>query len=210
MSSILERTAALAVLSALVATSACTPAVLLIGGAGATAGVATVQERSTRDAVNDVGIRLRINDALLQEDADLFADVSTEVVEGRVLLTGSAPDPVQKITAARLAWSVPGVREVANEMTVGSDAGAVAFAQDVAITTQIRAKLLTDPEIDSVNYTLETVEGVVHVIGLARSQDELDRVLRNASTVRGVSEVVSHVLLFDDPRRLTRVAGASS
>jgi osmotically-inducible protein OsmY len=57
-----------------------------------------------------------------------------------------------------------------------------------------------------VNYNIETIDGVVHLSGLAKSKEELDRVIRHAQGISGVKRVVSHVLTIDDPRRVTAVA----
>ena len=170
-------------------------------GALATTGVAVTQERSTRQALTDAEIRLTINNKLLDEDYGLFSNVNTEVVEGRVLLAGSVPRPEQRIRAAEIAWSTPDVTEVVNELTVAGDAGVGSYAQDVWISTQLRGRLMGDKYVASVNYNVETVDQVVHLIGIARSERELERVVNHARRISGVREVVSHVLTKHDERR---------
>lgn len=184
------------------AASGCTGAGIL-AGALATTGVSVAQERSTRQALTDTEISLTIGNKLLNEDYGLFADVSTEVVEGRVLLTGSVARPEDRIRAAELVWTTPDVVELLNEVTVENDAGASSYAQDVWISTQVRAKLLTDIEINAVNYNVETVGQVVHLIGVARDDAELERAVNHARGVDGVRKVVSHVLTKFDERRVT-------
>lgn len=174
----------------------------IVGGALTATGISVAQERSTRQALTDTEIQLTIDNKLLNEDYGLFADVSTEVVEGRVLLTGSVPKPEQRIRAAELVWSTPDVVELINELTVAEDSGALSYGGDVWISTQLRAKILADKHISGVNYNIETVDGVVHVMGVARSEAELERVTRHASRIDGVKEVVSHVLLKHDDRRV--------
>lgn len=176
-------------------------AATLVGGALATTGVSVAQERSTRQALTDAEIRLTINNKLLNEDYNLFADISTEVVEGRVLLTGSVPTQDQSIRAAELVWSTPDVTELVNELTVEADPGLMSYGSDLWITTQLRAEILADTQISGVNYNVETADGVVHVIGVARNAAELSRVLNLASRIDGVKEVVSHVLTKHDARR---------
>src|SRR5512146_477463 len=72
--------------------SGCGPAGLAVG-AGATVGVAAVQERSIADAAKDTEIQVEINSRLLQKDHVLFGKTSVTVVEGRVMLTGSLHRP---------------------------------------------------------------------------------------------------------------------
>ncbi|MFQ5565668.1 MAG: BON domain-containing protein, partial [Paracoccaceae bacterium] len=135
--------------------------------------------------------------------------VSVDVIEGRVLLTGSVPERQHKIDAGRIAWETEGVTAVEDELTVAEDSSTKAYFTDVRISNTLRIKLLTDTKISSVNYNVETINRVVHLTGLAKSKDELDRVIRHAQEIKGVERVVSHVLTIDDPRRVRTVASAS-
>ena len=63
-----------------------------------------------------------------RKSTELFGDVSTDVTEGRVVLTGSVPRREDKITATKLAWETEGVLAVTDELTVAGDSGAVAYA----------------------------------------------------------------------------------
>jgi len=139
---------------------------------------------------------------MINHSGELFRDVSTSVIEGRVVLTGSVPTRADKIAATKLAWETPGVREVADELTVQEDSGTLAYLEDAWISSRVRVDLLADRDISSVNYTVETVDKVVHLTGLARSGAELDRAIDRAARVPGVTRVVSHVLTIDDPRRM--------
>lgn len=192
--------AAFAACAAIVSLSGCTPVGTAVGII-ATGSNAVIQERTTRDGLTDAEIEISVNHYLLEHSAELFADVSTEVVEGRVLLTGAVSSPQDRITAAEIAWRPQGVREVINELQPSQGGGIQGYAEDVAISARVRAKLLADLDIRSINYNIETVEGVVHLIGIAQTGDELRRVASHASAVPGVKRVVSHVLTMDDPRR---------
>lgn len=185
--------------AALAILSGCVPA--LIAGTGAVVGTGVAQERTTRDALDDIETETSINNALLNESGSLFRRVSVEADEGRVLLTGSVPSPQESIRATEIAWAAPGTREVINELEIAERGNASAFAEDLWITTQLRSRLLGDPQIASINYSIEAYDGVVHLIGIARSQAELERATGHAAAVPGVRQVVSHVLLIDDPRR---------
>lgn len=202
--SIHTRIARAAALSACVAAglAGCTAAGLGLG-ALATTGVSVAQERSTKQALNDVEISLSLTNRLMSEDYGLFADVSTEVHEGRVLLTGSVPTQEDRIRAAKVVWETPGVVELLNEVTVEKDAGAASYAKDVWISTQLRGALLKDLKVNAVNYTIETSDQTVHLLGVARSEEELERVVDHARRIDGVKKVVSHVLTKYDARRVT-------
>ncbi len=170
----------------------------VVGGA-ATVGVTVAQERSAGDAVDDGVITFVINERLLNFHVDLFQAVGVEVYEGRVLLTGSVPKPDDRIEAVRIAWLADGVTEVLNEIQVTDRGGLVDYAHDTWITTQLRSKLLLDKDVRAINFNVETVNGVVYLIGIAQDQAELERVTNHARTITNVVKVVSHARLKDDP-----------
>lgn len=177
--------------------SACTTGPVV--GAAATAGVTIAQERSAGSAIDDGVIAFTINERLFNFHVDLFQAVGVEVYEGRVLLTGGVPRPDDRIEAVRIAWLADGVTEVLNEIQVTDQGGIVNYARDVWITTQLRSKLLLDKEVHAINYNVETVNGVVYLIGIAQDQGELERVTNHARTIGNVIKVVSHARLKDEP-----------
>ena len=117
------------------------------------------------------------------------------VRDGRALLTGRAGNADERVEAVRLTWQVNGVREVINEIGFGDESSLSDKAADAWITTQLRTKLLTDAEITSRNFTIETVNQTVYLMGRARSTQELERVRNHARTISRVRQVVSHVVV---------------
>ncbi len=170
-------------------------------GAGAIATSAAVQERGLKGGIDDTIIRARINSLWLEHDADMYRLVSLSVVEGRILLTGQVRLPRMRIDAVRLAWKAKGVREVINEIKVTDEGGIISYARDSWISTQLKSKLLFDKKILSINYSIETVNGAVYLMGIAQNRQELNRVTNHARTLKYVKRVVSYVRLKTDPRR---------
>jgi osmotically-inducible protein OsmY len=200
---VIVRIARRALLPALLLTSAlalqgCVAAAV---GVGATAGVAAAQDRGIKGAVNDTAIRAEINHYWLQRDEKLFINCNLQVHEGRVLVTGAVKDADTRAEAIQLAWKANGVREVINEIEVTDEGGFGTYARDTSIVTELRSRLLFGKDIQSVNYSVESVNGTVYLLGVAQDQEELDRVLNIARNVKYVRRVVSHVLMKDDPRR---------
>ena len=185
-------------LGALLALSACAPVV--IGGAAST-GVALAQERSVGAAVDDVSITFQIKDKMLNQSDELFGRISVDTVEGRVLLAGNVLEPDDRVEAVRIAWQVAGVREVYNEIEVRDRGSVIDYLRDVRISTELRFKLLADRDVSAINYNVETVNGVVFLMGIAQSDAELERVTGHARTIAGVQRVVSFVVLKTDPAR---------
>jgi osmotically-inducible protein OsmY len=178
----------------------CTPLGLAVG-AGATAGVAASQERGAVQAAKDTGTQLAINRALLEKSGTLFQRVSSTVVEGRVLLTGIIASHADRDEVTRIAYTVESVREAINELEVGPSNAFNTIASDTRITTSLRSDLLGDKQIVDINYSIDTVNGTIYLMGIAQNQAELDRVIAYARAISGVRRVVSHVVMKDDPRR---------
>lgn len=169
---------------------------------GAAVGTTAAQtEKGFRRSVADTEIRITINDLWLQADEEMFRKVNLQVEEGRVLLSGNVRLPEQRVEAVRLAWQAPGVREVINEINVTDKSGLSNFARDTWISTELEATLLLDEEVSSIDYSIETVNQVIYLMGVARTQAELDRVIGHAKDISYVRRVVSYVLLADDSRR---------
>jgi osmotically-inducible protein OsmY len=181
-------------------TSACDPVTAVVGGA-ATIGVGAAEERGLEGAVDDTKIRTNINDLWLRQDFDLFRDVTLTVSEGRVTLTGSVKKPETRIDAVRLAWQAAGVRQVNDEIQVEDQSGVMDYANDVWIANKLRTRLMFDGQIKNINYTIDVVNGVAYLMGIAQNQEELDRAIAHARDTSGVKRVVSHVVLKNDPQR---------
>lgn len=65
------------------------------------------------DAIND-----RVKKAFDREDSLRRADIDVKVSAGVVTLTGEAPDMMAKSKASWLAWKLPGVKSVQNDLVV--------------------------------------------------------------------------------------------
>ncbi len=180
------------------AAQGCTKQGAMVGGVAAV-GVVLAQERSVKDAANDVVIHATILELLIRNDFGLFRDVQIEVVEGRVLLAGRVRRTDDRVKAVRLAWRAAGVKAVLNEIEVANRGGMRNYARDTWISTQLLARLLVDKDIRALNYNIETVDGVVYLIGIALSPDELKRATNHARAVPHVRKVVSHVRIATAP-----------
>jgi len=53
--------------------------------------------------------------------------------------------------------------------------------------------ILVTPNIKSVNYSFEAIDGVVYILGIAQSQDELNKVIEIARKIGGVNKVINYV-----------------
>ncbi len=179
--------------AALLLTSA-TGCIPVVAGGAATGGYVGAQERSVGTSIDDRVIWTEIKHYFLQADVyELLNAVNVEVNEGRVLLTGSVINPQTRQRAVELAWRPKGVKEVINEIQITDKQSIKSFATDSWITSQLKSKMVLDKNIRSINYSVETINGIVYLMGIAKDEQELNAVTNIASTIRGVSQVISHV-----------------
>lgn len=186
------------------AVAACTP-IGMATGAAATTGVAAAQEGGISRAISDTVIKAKINDAWLKYDVRTFAKLDTTVSFGRVLITGVVQDPQARVEAVRLAWQVDGVKQVINEIRVAESEGIQGFIRDNWISTRLRTTLTFDGDVQSINYTIDTVQGVVYLMGIAQNQKELNHVIEIARTIPHVKQVVSYVKMAGEAPEAAQV-----
>jgi len=167
----------------------------IVGGLAAAggAGYAANQERGVGGSVDDFAIKTNIESAWIKANPRLQADLNVTVYEGRTLLTGSASTPEMKAQAKQIASGVPGVQAVYDEIEVAPPESAWQSAQDTWITSRLRTEMVFNTSIRSVNYTIETVNKSVYLIGSARSPAELDAATTMARNSPDVKRVVSFV-----------------
>lgn len=168
-------------------------------GAAAVTGISAAQEGGLNRAYSDTKIKVFVNEAWFRYDVDAFAKLSTTINQGRVLITGVVQNPEQRVEAVRLAWQAPGVTQVINEIRVEEGGGVTGFVKDGWITSRLRGALTFDRDVQSINYSIDTVKGVVYLMGVAQNQAELNRVIETARTISGVKQVVSYVKLAGEP-----------
>lgn len=165
----------------------------VVVGAGATVGVAAYQERGIEGAAKDLKVAAGVIEEWLKFNHEFNIKLGVEVYEGRAMLTGVADNDQMRADAVRLAWSVSGIRDVINEIQVNVSNDVIDLARDTWITTQLQSTITFDKEVLAINYVIETVNGVVYLIGIAQNQTELDRVINHARNISYVRDIISHV-----------------
>ena len=171
--------------------SHCTPQTIV--GTASTAIAVSKEERSIGEYIDDTLIKTQIKNIYFDTNENIFFNVDVEVVQGRVLLTGTVDNSDLRIEATRMAWGIKGVQTVINELQISNDDNILSFADDLFISTQIKGKLLLNSELPYINYTVETVNSVVYLIGVARSEEERQSVIDLSREVYGVVDVIDYI-----------------
>jgi len=174
-------------------------AFLVSGCAVATAGIKKGDERSFVGSIKDVNagrvIKARMTRALDYK----LKGIDVEVAEGIVVLTGNVPTQKDKIEAARIAWSARGIEQVGNEVLVGDKQSFIRNTKDGFLEKSVRARLTADRLVKARNFNIETHEGIVYVLGVARTDQELKRAAEIAATTKGARQVISYARIADLP-----------
>jgi|TARA_B100001964_G_scaffold60607_1_gene68691 osmotically-inducible protein OsmY len=172
----------------------CSPASVLASG-GATTMVIAEGDKSLGTAIDDATIKLNISRKFLTSGNNLFIDIDTSVVEGMVLLTGIVKNQESRIEALKIVWEVGGVKEVINEIEIGDKTSIKEYANDVWITTQIKALAAKDIGLRSISYNIETIRGKVYLTGITSRPEQLEILVKIIKSVKGVKEVVNYVVV---------------
>lgn len=177
---------------------------------GAATGMTTCasEERTLKTVWTDADIKARIQVEWSHYKSDLGHQLDIVVHQGQVLLTGVVDKPQTQIEAVRLVWKVPGVKQIIDETTVGEESNFGEFAQDSWISTQLKSSILVDDKIRSLNYNVQTVSGVIYLMGIAQNKKELDQVTHYARHIDGVKKVVSHVVIKGQEKSASQMMGS--
>ena len=169
-------------------------------GLGTAAVAASTTEKGFSTSVSDTVIEAKLTEKFIKNGAYLVTGIEASVSNGAVLMTGKVNTQEQKILATRLAWEIKGVKEVLNEIHIVSDKSLKTTAKDLAASAQLRAALIGDQEISSLNYSIDVVNGIVYLSGVAANEKERERVITHAQSLRFAKKVVNYIILSTDKR----------
>jgi osmotically-inducible protein OsmY len=172
----------------------CSPANILATG-GATGMVVAEGDRSIGTVVDDATIKINIAAKFINSSDNLFIDLNTNVLEGRVLLTGIVSNQEIRIEAVRKVWEVDGVNEIVNEIQIGDKSTLKEYAQDLWINTQVKGMAAKTLGLRAVAYNFETIKGKVYIAGITSRPEQLKNLIEGAKTIKGVIEIVNYVIV---------------
>jgi osmotically-inducible protein OsmY len=184
--------------------TSCVETVLVSSVAGS---ALVLRHKTVEETKNDTVIAAKLAKEFLHNGLKNPGNsVDFTINEGRVLLTGVVREAPKAKMAQDLAWAVPSVKEVIDEIQIRDEEklkvrDVFVATRDYLITAEAETKILFARDVASLNYKITTVSGVIYLLGVADNDFEMRRVLSIASKIRGVTRVVNHVILRDDRRR---------
>ena len=155
-------------------------------------------DRSMGSVIDDATIKVNIAAKFINSEDNLFVDVSTTVLNGRVLLTGLVDNQEIRIDAVRKVWEVEGVQEVINEIQIGNRATLKEYANDLWINTQAKGLAAKTVGLRVVAYNFETIQGKVYIAGITSRPEQLEDLINAVKTIKGVKEIVNYVIIKEN------------
>ena len=181
--------------------------VLLNGCVGASSkgifgtGVTVALDPRTLGTQIDDGIMDKNLDAkLLLMNKNYLLSISTQVLDGRIFITGKVNDPEEKLKITKLAWEIEGARSVKNDLKIKEEFNFKQSAKDLLITSQLRSALIFNKQIKSANYSIDTYKKKIYIYGIAETKEEKSLVIEEAKQILDVEDVISSILLVEDLR----------
>lgn len=132
-----------------------------------------------------------------------FAYYDVKVMEGRVMLTGVAFDLKTKAFLTNKVTENLKVRYLLDEILI-KDKKSFSFVRmkDYFLEKSIYMKVFFKSKIKSLNYEVSVMDGIAYVIGIAEDQEEHELLLNLISTIKGIKQVITHVITVDSDLKL--------
>ena len=161
----------------------------------------TFDPRTIGMQIDDTIMQKNLSARLALKDKKYFLRVQTEVIDGRIFLSGKVDEPEEKIKITKMAWETKGVRSVKNAITIKGQSSFKNTAKDILITSQLRSSLIFNKKTKSRNYTLETINKNIYIFGIAMDKEEKEEVVNEANKIFDVNEVYPSIYLATELSR---------
>jgi osmotically-inducible protein OsmY len=166
------------------------PAAIIGGGAVA---YGTIEDRRTSGTmIDDDSIETRISRGVRERYGE-NTHVNVTSFNRSVLLTGEVPEEARRTEIEKLAQGAGNVRNIANELQVGTPSSLGARANDSYITTKVKGRILDSNKVNPIHVKVVTEAGVVYLMGIVTEQEAADAV----DVARNTGGVVKVVRIFD-------------
>ena len=161
----------------------------------------TFDPRTIGMQIDDTIMQKNLSARLALADKKYFLSIQSEVLDGRIFLSGKVGEPEEKIKITKMAWETNGVRSVKNAITIKDQSNFKSTAKDILITSQLRTALILNKKTKARNYTLETVNKNIYIFGIAMDDEERREVLNEADKIYDVKEVIPSIYLASELSR---------
>ena len=156
--------------------------------------------RSLGTQIDDSVMQKNLSARMILRDKSYLLSISTNVLDGRIFLTGKVDDPEEKLQLTKLAWETKGVRSVKNDIKIKEEFNFKKSAKDLLITSQLRTAMIFNRKIKATNYQIDTYKKKIFIYGISLTSDERKEVIGEAKEILDVDEVIASIVLVEDLR----------
>lgn len=164
----------------------------LVGGCSKPADDMAISPPSTTvgTKIDDGVVTTRVKSALLADPDIKSFDFKVETRKGEVQLSGFADSQAQIDRATAVTRGVAGVKNIDNKLSLKVEPTTVGNkVDDGIITSKVKAALLADVNIKSLDIAVVTRKDEVQLSGFVDNQSQIDRAIDTARGVEGVRNV---------------------
>jgi len=161
----------------------------------------TFDPRTIGMQIDDTIMQKNLSARLALSEKKYFLTIQTEVLDGRIFISGKVDEPEEKIKITKMAWETKGVRSVKNATTIKGQNNFKSTAKDILITSQLRTALIFNKITKARNYTLETVNKNIYIFGIAMDNNEKQEVINEANKIYDVENVIPSIYLASELSR---------
>ncbi len=161
----------------------------------------TFDPRTIGMQIDDTIMQKNLNARLALADKRYFLSIQSEVIDGRIFLSGKVNEPEEKIRITKMAWETKGVRSVKNAISIKGQSNFKGTAKDILITSQLRSALIFNKKTKARNYTLETINKNVYIFGIAMDEEEKKEVIDEANKIYDVENIIPSIYLVSELSR---------
>ena len=172
----------------------------IIGGVGAIAFSSSAQEKGLGTSINDKVVYVKLRNAIYDWNPSVSENISLSVDNGSVLVTGKLKNIDTKINLTKVIWEVNGVKEVNNQVQISETNNLKNIAKDLASLGEIKARLMASKELNSLNFSIDVVNNIAYISGVASSEEEISIVTKIAQEAKFIKEVQNFVKVNKDKR----------
>ena len=142
--------------------------------------------------MDDSNITARINHEMLKDDMVKARQIDVDTIGGHVTLTGVVATPQESARAVQIARGVPAVKSVSNYIQVGERSFGDVWSDNV-IGNKIKAKLIAEPEVRSLNIDVDVYLGVVTLSGIVSTKYQKERAIHISRNTDGTVKVIDNL-----------------
>ena len=172
----------------------------ILGGVSAVAISSSAQEKGLGTSINDKVIYLKLRNAIYDWNSLVSQKISISVDNGSILVTGQLKNIDTKINLTKVIWGVNGVKEVNNKVQISETNNLKNIAKDLASLGEIRARLMASKELNSLNFSVDVVNNIAYISGIASSAEEVAIVSQIAQEAKFIKEVQNFIKVNKDNR----------